>query len=161
MKIKLIKTIKYFVNANETHSGLEEYFKDNEPSGPYYNLAKYFKNESERPDPVDENYKKWLTKLIDKGEESKSIVLTCLQERYTTKEELKNFVFLANDEKPELNQKWHYFISYWGLKEFVTRYPNKNYKSITPLNQNARYIHNGYIRCKELKYWCNNFNLNK
>lgn len=158
---RLKSLIEPYVEAEDTCDDIKEHLNHNNTSGNYLPLAKYFQNKGANEDSIDECYKMWLSNLIDEGKENESIVLSCLKEKYTTQDALRNFVFLTNSTEPELNQKWHYFISYWGLKEFVTRNPNKNYKNITPLNQNPRYIHNGYIRCKELKLWCGKFGPNK
>lgn len=142
MKNKLISIIKDFVDADETCRAVKEHFKYNNPKGPYFALAKYFQDKGENEDYIDKCYREWLSTEIENYENCESIVLSCLKGKYNTKEKLKNFVFLVNDEKPELNQKWHYFISYWGLREYATRYPENNIakKPITVLKENAQSI---------------------
>ena len=160
LKNKLNDYIKPYVEAKETLIELEEYFDNEEhkPSGNYFPLAKYFQNKGANEDSIDEFYKTWLSEQIEKDKGCESFVLSCLKINYTTKEALSDFVFLTNYSRPELNQKWHFFISYWGLREYATLHPEKNIAAnpITPLRK-------GFIQridCPELKYWYNNVNRN-
>ena len=174
MKEKIERFIKGFGSAPETCEDVEKYFKiflkeDREKLGKYLEttdylmLAKYFKDEKENHSFTDVCYKMWLKNLIDNNREEESIVLSCLKEEYEkqhkdkaeaeakaqVKEDLRNFIFLVNEENPEYNQKWHFFISYWGYIEFVTLFYIKN--EIKPLYE--RKILGNRFYCKELKKW--------
>ncbi|MBR5545212.1 MAG: hypothetical protein IKU66_07030 [Clostridia bacterium] len=162
MENKIKSFIKPFVDVDETCEAVIEHLKHNVPSGSYFSLANYFKNGTGKNTFTDKLYKMWLKNLIDNGRENESIVLSCLKEEYQKKykdkykEELKNFVFLVNDEKPELNQKWHYFISYWGYKEFYTKLFDKE---LTKLNMDFEPLSKEFteldkvFKCEELLEW--------
>lgn len=163
--------IKYFSAEN----GAEQPF----PKGPYYPLALYFINDADedspipgffnkkgkkqKPDEGDIEYKKWLKDIIEEWNLEKSIVLKKLSEVYTTKSELEEFVFLKGEtdkQHPEYNQRWHFFISYWGYREFHTRRPEVEVSSeITELAYDGtNYIANKrspFLKCPEGKLWFN------
>lgn len=152
MKEKIERFIKGFVDAPETCEAVIEHLKHKEPSGGYFPLAKYFKYGVGNPSFIDICYKMWMANLIYKGRETESIVLSCLKEKYK-KEELENFVFLKNNEKPEYNQKWHFFISYWGYIEFVTLF---NIECEIKTLYERKKVGNNF-RCTELKTWYETF----
>ncbi len=162
--------IEPFRTAEDTYDKVKKYFESGHtPKGKYIHLAKYFINEyytySDQkilyPTESDRNYKKWLKKLIieENDTSEKSIVLNVLKKQYLTKEELENFVFLnseADKRNPELNQKWHYFISYWGYREYATRHPEAvNETEGIKLLENNYEAHNGNIfgQCEEGRIW--------
>ena len=167
MKGKIERFIKGLVDAPETCEAVIEHLKYKEPSGSYFALAKYFKDEKENHSFTDVCYKMWLKNLIDNNRVEESIVLSCLKEEYEKKykdkdeakakakikEDLINFVFLVNEEKPEYNQKWHFFISYWGYIEFVTLFNIEC--GIKTLYERKKVGNN--FRCTELKTWYETF----
>lgn len=120
-------------------------------------MAKYFCDENyTEHSETDEAYKNWLKELIDTERESESIILNALKTKYQEKESLKCFVFSLNNMSPELNQKWHFFISYWGLREYITKYPEKNTDNLTPLiNEDEAINRNPFKDCPEGKMWYN------
>lgn len=123
MKMKLIEIVKPFICSEDTCDEVRDYFESgNDPKGPYIHLAKYFIDDTY---PIhskyDADYKNWLKELIEDEKENESIILDALKKDYQNKEDLKKFVFLLDNMSPELNQKWHFFISYWGYREYVTR----------------------------------------
>lgn len=152
--LKLKNKISGLIYTPETCYEVDEHFnRGNEPKKEYYPLALYFKNDGRsKYSELDVAYKSWLTELIEKGEEENSVVLTCLKECYKEKDELRDFVFLSNYEKPQYNQKWHYFIGYWCYKEFVTTHPEvKNVDNIICLKENFKT--GDIFRCPEGKLW--------
>lgn len=168
MRGKIKGFIEDFVDADETCQAVKDHLKHKKPSGTYFALAKYFKDEKENHSFTDVCYKMWLKNLIDNGREKESIVLSCLKEEYEKKyqdkdadeakakikEELRSFVFLVHDEKPELNQKWHFLISYWGYIEFITLFKIDN--KIRSLYERTK-IGNAFLEtkrsCPELRIW--------
>lgn len=156
LALKLKNKISGLIYAPETCYEVDGYFKGENPPAPeglYYPLALYFKNDGHsKYSELDVAYKSWLAELIEKGEEENSVVLTCLKECYKQKDELRDFVFLSNYEKPQYNQKWHFFISYWGYREFVTIF---NYTGVTTLKANCKKSNptNPFKSCKEGQLW--------
>lgn len=145
-----------FIHSEDTCKDVEEHFANlkHTPIGSYGDLANYFINDDKKHTRCDECYKNWLNDLISSGKERESIILNCLKKEYKTKEALRKFVFSLNGLSPEYNQKWHFFISYWGYREYVTKYPNNNFDKITPLNQYFEAINqNPFKRCTEGKLW--------
>ena len=161
---KLTEIIQPFLNAQDTCDDVISYFKkETQPIGNYIELAHYFKNtEYGHPTKTDIAYREWLDDIIINEKYNDSIVVKGLRRKYKSKEELYNFIFLKNDQDLKLNQKWHFFISYWGLREFVTKFPQKNYDRISPLtitDDGKDYIafrnnrSNPFTRCTEGKIW--------
>ena len=169
-----------FIRADYTCNDVINYFnpkdgvKSPEPGGSYYHLAKYFIEETYKYKTAgDIKYKHWLKDIIDGGEFEKSIVLKKLSEFYT-KAELEKFVFLedeADKEHPEYNQKWHFFISYCGYREFATRYPEAKVKkneasplTVIETGNKKKYMickgspFTGRYPCHEGILWYNHFN---
>lgn len=154
--MKLMEIIKPFVYSNETCDEVVKYFKNgNQPQGPYIDLAKYFIDENyDMHSETDRAYKIWLKEIIGSERENESIILTALKEKYCQKEYLEKFVFSLNNMYPELNQKWHFFIAYWGFREYITKYPKDNTDRLRPL-KNVNKVRNGnpFRNCYEGKLW--------
>ncbi len=155
---KIEEIVASLIDAADTCEEVEEYFKNgNTPKGPYIDLAKYFLDDNYlKRSKGDEAYKKWLRELIHTKREQESIVLSVLKKKYQTKEYLERFVFLLNGLSPQLNQKWHFFIGYWGLREYITKYPENNSDRLTPLKKgNKAYDGNPFKKCTEGEIWYN------
>lgn len=153
---RLDEILEPLVWSENTCKEVEQYFdKGNSHKGSYVDLANYFLGKKDaKYTKTDEAYKKWLKELIDTERESESIILSVLKKKYQTKEELYEFVFLLDDISPELNQKWHFFISYWGYREFITKYPEKCTAGLTPLtNGNEAGRANPFNKCTEGRIW--------
>ena len=151
---KVLDIIEPFVETWETCEEVKRYFDKNTPTGPYYALTQFFqgdKTAASKSDP-DQAYKEWLEGLLEDGREADSIVLTALKRHYGEKK-LADFVFLQGEKNPEYNQKWHFFISYWGYREFVTKYPEKNNKLKPFQNGDEASDGNPFQRCTEGKIW--------
>lgn len=159
--MKLEEIIKPYVFAEETCKEVRDYFlKENEPKGPYIVLAKTFENNGIGGTCTDVEYYKWIKGVLDNEKTEDSIVLTTLCEKYSTMEELKKFVLEFGGMSPKFNQKWHFFIAYWGLREFVTKYPDKNKDRISELQSGyTAYNRNPFQNCKEGKIWYENTNV--
>lgn len=154
--MKLIEIVKPLLYSEDTCDEVIKYFETgNEAAGLYVDLAKYFidddyTNHSEG----DKAYKEWLKELIDTDRESESTILNVLKTKYQTKESLKRFVFSLNGMSRELNQKWHFFISYWGFREYITKYPENNFNRLTSLKSgNEASKGNPFKKCTEGKIW--------
>lgn len=154
--MKLIEIVKPFICSEDTCDEVRDYFESgNDPKGPYIHLAKYFIDDTY---PIhskyDADYKNWLKELIEDGRENESIILGALKKVYQNKEDLKKFVFLLDNMSPELNQKWHFFISYWGYREYATKFFPKKIDGITPLiNGDEAMKGNPFKGCPEGKLW--------
>lgn len=153
----LAEIVKPFVFATESCEEVKTHFENTnqKPIGPYIELAKYFKgDEKANYNEYDEKYKEWLSEQIPKGEKSDSTIISCLSNRYTTEEELRDFVFLTNCERPEFNQKWHYFISYWGYREFATQLKGKKPLNITLIDNQDKVMDTcPFKKCVEGAMW--------
>lgn len=95
----------------------------------------------------DEAYYLYLKNLFDENKEDESEVLKKLKTVYA-KKELIDFVFnpYKDDNRSFVSQKWHFYISYYGLKEywgFIGEKYEWNRKKT-------------YFRCPELVKWDNN-----
>lgn len=50
----------------------------------------------------------------------------------------------------KLNQKWHFFIGYWGYREYITKYPETNTDKLSPLkNSNEARSRNPFVQGPE------------
>lgn len=154
--MKIIDIVKPLLYSEDTCDEVIKYFENgNNPVGEYIDLAKYFIDENHtNHSKGDKAYKEWLKELIDTERESESIILNVLRAKYQTKESLKSFVFSLNEMPPELNQKWHFFISYWGYREYITKYPEKRFDRLKPLiNGDEANKGNPFKKCTEGKLW--------
>ena len=146
--------LEQYSNNPDTYNEIVEYFKSvSKPiDSDYYELALYFLDENKNiklASESDKCYKKWLEDLIKNDKESESVVLSLLKKEYQNKADLEKFIFALNGLDIELNQKWHFFISYWGYREYVTLYPENNC-GFPVIKDN---IYNPF-QCKELNTWC-------
>lgn len=154
--MKLTEIVKPFIDSEDTCDTIIAYFKNgNEPKGSYVNLSHYFINKNyDKHTKSDEAYRKWMKELIDTEREGESIIVDCLRKEYQNKECLYRFVFLLNKMDPKLNQKWHFFIGYWGYREFITKYPETNIDKLSPLkNGNEARKGNPFKKCPEGTIW--------
>lgn len=157
---KLVDIIEPFITVPDSCEEVNLYFNEgNQPKGPYFDLARYFKNDDFNHSKLDAEYKTWIVSMLDQEWEKDidSVVLNGLKKFYNSKEELERFIFLKDyiDDKLQLNQKWHFFISYWCYREFIT----KTYKScshVKELTDNFEAVNrNPFTHCKEGKLWYN------
>lgn len=154
--MELIEIVKPFIYSEDTCDAVIEYFKNgNEPKGPYVNLSQYFINKNyDKHTKADEAYRKWLEELVETEREGESIIVDCLRKKYQNKECLYRFVFLLNKMDSKLNQKWHFFIGYWGYREYITKYPETNTDKLSPLkNSNEARSRNPFVQCPEGTIW--------
>ena len=154
--MKLIEIVKPFLDVEDTCEEVIEYFKSGKAAqGSYIHLAKYFLDDTYcRHSELDEAYKNWLRDLIEERREKDSIILSVLNEKYSEKENITKFIFSLNGIPPELNQKWHYYIAYWGLREYVTKHPEKNKEKLNGLKDGYEASRgNPFKKCQEGKIW--------
>ena len=155
---KVIDVITPYANFENTCQDVISYFENGAtPQGPYIALAKFFRGSNSDSSKYDMKYMEWLKDLIDNDKEDESIILSTLKVYYN-KDELKRFVFELDDMDPRYNQKWHYFISYWGYREFATFITKEYNKKVAGISifKNDDEVHNGKLfQCEELKIWLN------
>ncbi len=154
----LRSNIEPYIHSDNTCDKVEEYFNcGNKPAGDYIELANYFRGKDAEIDDADESYKQWLNDLIENDMEKESIVVSALKEHYSNKEDLRKFVFDLDDIPAKLNQKWHFLISYWGYREYVTKYPESNKEGkINPIITTSWKKGNPFRGCPEGKIWYDN-----
>ena len=154
----LRSNIEPYIHADNTCDEVKEYYmQGNEPTGQYIKLGEYFRGNDAKKVDADESYKQWLDDLIENDKVKESIVLAALNKHYGNKEDLRKFVFDLDDIPAKLNQKWHFFISYWGYREYVTKYPESNKKGkISPITTKTWKKGNPFNGCPEGKIWYEN-----
>ena len=154
--MNLYQIITPYIKAENTCQQVIEYFeKGNEPIfDDYIQLANYFMDENSKHDPTDVLYKQWIKEIFKNNSWKESVVLqTLLEECYNNdKDKLETFIFKLEYVSPRLNQKWHFFISYWAYREFVTCcHPKCKIPEIT--NPNNVRPTNPFRWCVEGKIW--------
>ena len=157
---RLVDIIKPFISVPDSCEEIKTYFNEgNKPKGPYIDLAKFFKQDSFIHTKLDLEFKTWITSMLDQEweKDTDSLVLNSLKKFYDSKEKLVRFIFLEDytEDNLQLNQKWHFFISYWCYREFITK-TNKSCSRVKKLTDNFETINrNPFTHCREGKIWYN------